>query len=366
MTLRMMQDPQQHRSWVCGLLAVDNVRNLFPASSDEALHDRTKTTFDSKHRESNIISLWLEAIQRELGCSYGVRFPSVPGRTFAMVERDSSGFNLPNSHWSEGGVIPAAECVSRPISTTNPSSAGPGSIKEKQARNLSLLLQVQRIHQTLEKKCKLKTYREKDGFFVLYRLTTAMEKWLKTVTKQAESCEESLKGTFLPSLSTSAYPFDGAMVEAILARKICQYDRRWEKAFNNGENPGLIPAPRIPREDLVSIIRQCPVLQMRHAGCFDGEWLLRNLGRRFVWVDRRQNIRLGYKSGQGITQQDLLCADHVWKRFCPTERRSDFPEPTYFSPVPDLMWARRALNRSSPIVTSTDARIEATSRRDDV
>lgn len=193
-----------------------------------------------------------------------------------------------------------------------------------------------------------------------------MEKWLKTVTKQAEYCEESLKGTFLPSLSTSAYPLDGAMVEAILARKICQYDRRWEEAFNNGENPGLIPAPRITREDLVSIIRQCPVLQMRHAGCFDGEWLLRNLGRRFVWVDRRQDIRLGYKSGQGITQQDLLCADHVWKRFCPTERRSDFPEPTYFAPVPDLMWARRALNRSSPIVTSTDARIEAPSRRDDV
>jgi hypothetical protein len=44
MTLPIMQLPQQHRSWVCGLLAVDNVRKSFLASLDEALYDGTETT----------------------------------------------------------------------------------------------------------------------------------------------------------------------------------------------------------------------------------------------------------------------------------------------------------------------------------
>ncbi|CRL21611.1 unnamed protein product [Penicillium camemberti] len=138
----------------------------------------------------------------------------------------------------------------------------------------------------------------------------------------------------------SVYPLDGARVEDTLGLKICHYQYRWEETFSNGENAGLIPPPRLTKQDMVSIIRQGPVLQYRQWSHFDREWLLRNLGRRFFWIDPCQNLRLGNKTSQGITQQDLMCADPFWKSFCPTKQRSEFSEPTYFASVPDLMWAQ--------------------------
>lgn len=146
--------------------------------------------------------------------------------------------------------------------------------------------------------------------------------------------------SFLPSLYMSVYPLDGARVEDTLGLKICHYQYRWEETFSNGENAGLIPPPRLTKQDMVSIIRQGPVLQYRQWSHFDREWLLRNLGRRFFWIDPCQNLRLGNKTSQGITQQDLMCADPFWKSFCPTKQRSEFSEPTYFASVPDLMWAQ--------------------------
>ena len=90
MTLTIMPLPQQQRNWNCGLVALESVRIFFSQSTVQASRR-------GEEAESHVISLWLRAIQRELGSPYNIRDPPTPGQTYAALENDESGFEMPNS-----------------------------------------------------------------------------------------------------------------------------------------------------------------------------------------------------------------------------------------------------------------------------
>lgn len=97
------------------------------------------------------------------------------------------------------------------------------------------------------------------------------------------------------------------------------------------EDPGLIPAPDLTTADLAVIVQRCSVIQQgqedQRVRRFDGEWLLNNVGRRIVHVDRNRSVGSGPQVRlvhRNITQDDFGCADDLWKTFSPIVICSDF------------------------------------------
>lgn len=69
MNLTIMLISQQQRNRSCGLVALESVRKFFSQSIVQASRP-------GEEAESRIISLWLRAIQGELGSPYNIRDPS--------------------------------------------------------------------------------------------------------------------------------------------------------------------------------------------------------------------------------------------------------------------------------------------------
>ncbi|GAB0142191.1 hypothetical protein EsHS_00002752 [Epichloe bromicola] len=122
MTLTIMPILQQQRNRSCGLVALESVRIFLSQSTVQASRQ-------GEEAESPIISLWLRAIQRELGSPYDIRDPPTPGQTYAALENDESGSEMPNSQYerersvaaqnADSSCTPPTESLINYLSTTS-------------------------------------------------------------------------------------------------------------------------------------------------------------------------------------------------------------------------------------------------------
>ena len=122
--MRVMELPQQQRSWNCGLISLESVRVFFgehdlqrseeERAVDEGLHPlvmfhtwahspayQGQAWVETYQAETNMINLWLSAIQRELGLPTDIRSLSGPGIDF-QATGDGSGTDIPKSLRTNG------------------------------------------------------------------------------------------------------------------------------------------------------------------------------------------------------------------------------------------------------------------------
>lgn len=181
MTLTIMPISQQKRNWSCGLVALESVRKFFSQSS-------VQVSGPGEETESRIISRWLRAIQRELGSPYNIRDPPTPGQTYAALEDDESGFEMPNSQWYSEDQATNADHYS--LSTTSRLLAHElqvdhcdisGSIKREQQENVRLLRRMQAVLRTLQQRAQSRTYRQRAGYSFLQKLLRDVKSWLEQI-----------------------------------------------------------------------------------------------------------------------------------------------------------------------------------------
>lgn len=122
--MRVMELPQQQRDWNCGLISLESVRVFFrehdlqrsdeERAVDEGLHPlvmlhtwthspayQGQAWVETYQAETNMINLWLSAIQQELGLPTDIRSPSKPGIDF-QATGDGSGTDILNSLRTNG------------------------------------------------------------------------------------------------------------------------------------------------------------------------------------------------------------------------------------------------------------------------
>lgn len=215
---------------------------------------------------------------------------------------------------------------------------------------------VQRISQRLDQLAKQP--KQHQGYLpFLRRLISALKAWLAKVKEEWIACEANLKNHRTTSFSRRCYPPEGKFVRAELGRQLQLYESEWRATYEQGGNPDLIPAPSFTKELLANIIRQCPVAAAPGRGKrYDAKWLLENVGTRFIHdADHDSLSSKSVLPQQGLTQDDLVCDDDVWRSLSTGMGLGAFQPPCYFAPVPGLMRARQTLSEFSSVTTPITA-----------
>lgn len=270
-------------------------------------------------------SLWLSAVQHEHGSPFDIRHPPTPGLSFETTDSRGYGTDEPNQSWSHSSE---PSCPAREANGPHSPFIGQESIEWEEVFNVQVFRRMQAIHQRLAQRLGAHDFKRKRiriGNVSFFRdLEEATRHWLREVEEEAKASEEELDayrlqhiGQFIRDSAPSSAP-DGNMVCAILVRNIRRYETRWKDAFDAGKDPDRIPVPCLTKDTLVSIIRQCPVVQRGHQDKYSYDWLLENVGDRFFTQGHRDE-RTGrlHLAHVAITQTDLGCTDEVWSALKP-------------------------------------------------
>lgn len=302
--------------------------------------------------EDMMVSLWLSAIQRELGSPIDIRHPPTPSVSFICTDSNGYGTDEPNDFW-----LSPSEPFDTSLKANGPPLPfhGQDSIEWEEALNIGTLARMQEIHQRLVKRLDAHYAKKKRIPHVTFlnSLATAVKHWLREVEEKGKAVENEVDAQRLPGafpLRDSAV-FNGRKLCHVLIQNIRRYEVSWKEALDADKDLDSIPAPCLTKDILASVIRQCPIIQTGDRASYCHKWLLENVGNRFFakrahhGKNKTGILRLAHL---GIRKDDLGCTSEVWSLIQPGGGcQKPLGSVQYFAPIPLLMRARNALGRWS-------------------
>ena len=360
LNLYVVPVPQQYGA-VCGLIVLESVRLFFQCHyenqphivngqtfhPDEAhawIESRMRNTMGTSEVEETMQTMWLSALQRELGSppAFDIRFPPTPSMDLGPFESIVTSEIEPGPNATFCTSTASTPIVTAPIpsvpipsariplstslapdNTSHQPSTGLSSLEEtlldfsaiydkadtlawsvgqrleflkdpeSESLNRDFLAQNRELLETLA------AVRDKSSLMEFLRLLwNTADRWLENIRTLYQENYRHDKWWRIHETALSSFPRDGILVSQKVTQKFRNYTEQWTAEFvREGGNPDHLVVPDLTKDDLIELIKLCPSLvgdnqeekDCNNATCgntpvvrLSANWLMQNIGTRFI------------------------------------------------------------------------------------